>query len=201
MPEPAVLSDPVAMPPALNNQDRDCLREREEIISAGVRASIAAARALHEIRTYRDGILWRGEFASFADYCRARWDYGKAHSYRLADCGELILELEGQFPKGDWMPRTEGQVRPLLAVPKESRVGVWRAVVASGTDGKRLTAREVAQRIRAHAKEHKIILLGRQGRRRHPARAALKRMRLVTEDHPKAKRITSLLDRIEALLA
>lgn len=101
---------PAVSSAALSVTDREYLSEREAIVDEGLKAGIAAARALHEIHGYNGGILWRGEFGSFEAYCRARWDYGKSHSYRLVDCGGFVQDLESQSPIGDsdrWMPRCE----------------------------------------------------------------------------------------------
>ncbi len=115
----------------LSPEDLVFLREREVIVTNGVKASIAAARALYEIHCYRDGALWKANHESFEQYCQSRWNLQKSQAYRLVDVGEFIVELESNdSPRGEKMPVNEGQLRPLItAVPKEHRVECWREIV------------------------------------------------------------------------
>ena len=138
-----------------DNRFRD---EREEIVSVGVKASIAAAKALHEIHSYKDGMLWRSAFPSFEAYCRARWEYAKAHCYRLVECGAFVSELESQSPNGDsadWMPKSEGHVRPLLTLPPEHQVECWRDIMTKQAPDK-LTGKFVGAEAKKYARDHGI---------------------------------------------
>jgi DNA repair photolyase len=192
----------VSMPTSLSDDDRGYLRAREGIVTQGVRASITAARALFEIRTYKGGLLWRQEFKSFEAYCRAKWDYSKAHAYRLSDCGDFVIELEAQSPNGDQQPVSEGQVRPLLDLPREARVSAWKACMAEATpDG--LTGRRVAALVHAHAEANKIQL--KTGARKSVSKAkmvaaALARLRAAMQGHKQERQLGLLLDRVESML-
>lgn len=171
---------------------------REKIVSDGIKASITAAKALHQIYVYRDGILYH-EFPSFAAYCHAKWGYGRAHSYRLVECGDLVIEIEKMSPNGDIMPRTEGQIRPLLALPKASRVDCWAAitrVVAADT----LTGKVVAQRTREYAEAHDIeIPATRRALRSNQelVTAAVTQLGAGVETLREAEKIKPLLDKVD----
>lgn len=52
---------------------------------SGLSAFFDVAYALMEIKQRR---LYRGEFASFEDYCRNRWNMRRAHAYRLIGAAE-----------------------------------------------------------------------------------------------------------------
>ncbi|MBI5767884.1 MAG: DUF5131 family protein [Verrucomicrobia bacterium] len=175
--------------------------EREQIVGDGVKASITAAKAIYEIHAYRAGILWSRDYRSFEAYCRAKWEYGKAHAYRLKDCGEFVVELEKQSPIGD-LPKNEAQVRPLLALPMSDRVTCWKEITAANADGG-ITGKLVAQRTRAYAEAHEIEIpvkskAPRSGRVH--AVAALSQLRAAVAVLPQVDKIEALLMTVEELI-
>jgi len=141
-------------PPPLTEEDRRYRDQREEIVNTGIRAGIALARAIHDIHSYRGGVLWRAEFRSFADYCRSRWAYGKAHGYRLLDAGGFLASLDAsQSPIGDSLPVSESQIRPLLSlVPEEHRIECWREITA-GRETANLTATDTRSGARRYLRD------------------------------------------------
>ena len=151
-------SAPAEPLPALEDADREFRSIREEIVTTGFKASIAAARALYEIHSYRQGLLWKGDHLSSERYCAANWGFAKAHSYRLVDSGRLIAELQNpESPNGDRLPLNEGQLRPLLnAIPKERQVECWRAIVAD-KDPTELTGSMVNKEVEKFAKKHGLV--------------------------------------------
>lgn len=188
----------------LGTQDLAYRDEREEIVNEGIRASIAAAKALFEIFHYRDGLLWRQEFPTFEAYCRTRWDYGKSHSYRLVDCGDFISELESasQSPKGDWMPKSESQIRPILKLPRERRVECWRDIVVEASPAE-MTTREVAKRSKALSEERGWTEPAKPKSPRtsvEKARESLKHLREAVIELEGHDRIEKLLNQVERLL-
>lgn len=197
-------------------KDMERRDELEEIVTSGIKASIAAANALFEIHSYMDGILWRFDFLSFEEYCRARWDYSKAHSYRLVDCGGFVNELkiqsespkgDSKFPEGDskvWMPVSETHVRPLLALPKEDRVKCWLEVVAE-TSPNLLTGKDVTkaakQRLVANGAVKKKAQAtesaeGRESR----ALAALDKLKVAVHSLSRADEIKNLLTKVATMI-
>ncbi len=130
--------------------------EREAIVHNAIRFSLDAARALHEIHFYRDGVLWKNEFASFEEYCRAKWGYGRSQAYRLVQTGEVLLDLaaaqKSESTIVDRLPQNEAQLRPLLAVPKEKRAQAWMEVVDK-TEPTKLTALAVKRAVKPYLPE------------------------------------------------
>ena len=123
--------------------------EREHMIGRARHDSLGSARALHEIKTYRDGLLWRKDYHRFDQYCQERWGYQKSQAYRHVQTGEFILRLEESgSPNGESLGVTESQLRPLLTkVPAELQVECWKDVVA-GVDGA-VTAAKVTSGIKS----------------------------------------------------
>ncbi|PTY03662.1 hypothetical protein DB347_20735 [Opitutaceae bacterium EW11] len=167
----------------LTKDESNFLRSREEIVSEGVKASMAAAKALAEIYDYDDGKLWRaGGFAKFEDYCRARWGYERAHAYRLRECGAFVRQLEDS-PIGDIsLPTHESQVRPVLRLPEGDRLRVWKKV-ARGARDEQLTAKVVAEAAEEYAEAKGISL----GTKKAPV--------------PLKQRVAQALIRVDALVA
>ena len=122
---------PPAHPVELSAEDIAYRQKREAIVTTAVKASIAAAKALYEIFSYCGGVLWKADFSSFEEYCRAKWGYQKSQGYRLLETGGFIIDLENSHsPIGECMPQNEGQLRPLFAnVPKELRLECWKEMV------------------------------------------------------------------------
>jgi hypothetical protein len=118
----------------LDSEALQYLGEREAIVSARVTASIAAARALHDINNYRNGVLWKRKHRTFAAYMQDRWDFQKTHGCRLADAGKFLAAIGSGFsPNRENLPVSEGQIRPILEmVPAKYHVECWVAI----TDGK-----------------------------------------------------------------
>ena len=192
---------------ALTDSEAEYLDEREKIVTLSLRASIATAKALFEIHTYSEGRLWRTDHPTFAAYCRARWDIGKSHAYRLVETGKFLASLEGadekQSPNGDWLPKNEGQVRPLLALPEELRVECWEEILADSVPAD-LTAREVNAKVRQFAEGRELPGFD-QSARGGPGDAAgarqIAKLRKITSGHANHAKIVALLNEVEALLA
>jgi len=118
---------PVAAHSDLAQGDKDYLAAREKIVSLGIKATIATARALFEIYSFGEGRLWKAQHPTFEAYCRERWDLQKSQAYRLVECGKFIAGLEAgakddDSPFGERLPQNEGQIRPLMSLPDEHRL-------------------------------------------------------------------------------
>ena len=134
----------------LSAKDLEYRTSREQLVGAGLKATISAAKALHEIKCYKDGVLWRPEYESFAAYCKARWDYERSQAYRLVRCGDVLVSLERECPNGDKLPSHESQVRPMLALPENKRATFWQGIV-SDVGYENVTGEVVAEKVREHA--------------------------------------------------
>ena len=90
----------VGQVPDLEDNDIRYRREREEVVTGAISHSLAAAKALYEIKSYRDGLLWRKEFRTFADYCANRWAYQKSQAYRQVQTGDTVgRKVDGVEPR------------------------------------------------------------------------------------------------------
>ncbi len=194
---------------------------REKIVDDGVKAGLAAAQALHEILTYKNGALWKSHYQTFSGYCYERWGHAKAHSYRLAEAGGFLLELEGQSqgkgqsPIGD-RPKNECQIRPLMRLPKGERVEFWKQVV-NEVGIKNVTGSVVESRVHEHNSKSKTLASDGEAKpaaagivppavvrnaqdqagMKERARAALAALKEAVAGLPKAGVIGTLLTRIE----
>lgn len=124
--------------PSVEHDDVQYREEREHIVRAFGKASIAAAKALAEINTYCDGRLWNQQFKTFAHYCRVTWGYANSHCARLLEAGSFVADLERKIsPIGEKIPQSEWQIRALFdVVPREHRVACWLHIVSDKSPAK-----------------------------------------------------------------
>jgi len=185
--------------------------ERENIVTSALKASIAAAKAIHEIFTYSDGKLWKIDHKNFRGYCLARWGYNQAHCYRLQNAGRFIAELEADFPpNGGKPPIHEGQVRPLLAmVPEELQTECWDYIVDKKTPEEltgSIVKEEAKKFLKDRAPDTKTANLPTPPDQSTPnpravAMRELKRLKAALENLQHSWRFEQLTKGIEALIA
>ena len=194
---------------ALSAKNQDLLKKLERQVTHGVKASIAAAKALYLIREHEDGVLWRSlGYEKFGDYCAATWKYATSHSYRLADAGEFVLELEKHSPIGEklCLPHNEAQIRPVLELPKTRRVEFWHEkIIDLGPD--QLTTKTVsnaADEFRAEKKippkPKKVFKDPKPEVAKMRAVSALARLGSLVKDLPNGAEIHEILAKVDDLL-
>lgn len=202
----AVLLGEVAHPkpatmqrPSLTAEQKTMRQTLEAAVTRGVKATFEMWLALHRIRTYENGLLYRSRgFETFQAYCLDKWGYAKAHAHRLANCGGFIETLQAfKSPNGDSLPlpRSEGQIRPILALPEDRRVEGW-AHALEVAPPEQLTGQIVAKSVREFSE--KQVPRGLSPRAR--AIRALTALRAAVEGLPKAEEIGRRLDGIEGLI-
>jgi hypothetical protein len=121
------MSTAAAVEPRLSAAEVRDLRRLEGVIRRGGKIFHKVGRALAEINQRE---LYRVRYASFADYCRDRWGFGRSHSYRLIDAAEVLEDLADLSPMGD-TPQSERQARPLAQLDAPaSRRAAWDAATA-----------------------------------------------------------------------
>jgi len=126
---------------ALTSDEKRELRKHESVIRRGWETFVDVGNALAQIQKDR---LYRGEFKTFAEYCRGRWQYGKSQAYRLMGAAEVIANLSpiGDIPR----PVNEAQVRPLIGLSAEDQLSAWKAAVEkAGENG--VTAKLVREAV------------------------------------------------------
>lgn len=133
----------------LSTTESDRLAELETVIERGLQTFIEVGSALMEIRSSR---LYRQMYATFEEYCQARWDLRKSRTYQLMDAAEVVENLKsstivelssGNIP----LPINEAQARPLTKLGLEMQRQVWQRAVETAPQGK-ITARHVETVVR-----------------------------------------------------
>jgi hypothetical protein len=128
------------------------LERLEGIIRRNQQSFYEIGMALREIRDkelYRDVL----GYETYEAYVKARWDFNRAHAYRLIDSASVVDSVS---PMGDKKPENERQVRPLtkLRNDPEKQKEAWQLAIATAPDGK-VTAAHVASIVRGMTGEEK----------------------------------------------
>lgn len=123
---------------ALADDEIKLLHECEAKIERGISAAVDMGRAL---ATIRDRQLYRGEYITFADYCKERWNKSARHAYMLIEGFKVVEQLQmelaavsnvnhGSQDNSDNnyynLPTKERQTRELAKLPTEARAEVWQ---------------------------------------------------------------------------
>lgn len=110
----------------LNDRETALLSECEETIAAGIMTFAEVGEALLVVR---DQKLFRREYATFEDYCVAKWQISRSRAYQLMSAAELVSTF---VDKGLPAPSSEALARALAAVPEDDQGTVWTTVVNGG---------------------------------------------------------------------
>lgn len=78
---------------------------------------VGMVEAMHEV--YRDR-LYRDGGRTFAEYFRTKWQFERAHSYRLIHCGRLLQEMKGAVMGS---LKSQAHFRPLLEARDDTVIG------------------------------------------------------------------------------
>lgn len=107
----------------MTRTDREQLARCEEVINSGLKTFLDVGEALAVIR---DDRLYRSEFQTFGQYCRARWGFNDRRASQLISAADVVSTIvETGLPA----PANEGQARALARVPESDRAAVWQATV------------------------------------------------------------------------
>ena len=117
----------------LSQHEVGALAHHETTIEEGLKGFVSVGNAL---RAIRDEKLYRSEFDTFVGYCRARWDLGHAHAYRLISGSELAERIPDMS--------NEAQARELGKLPYTEQEKVWdRAKLAASLEAREVTAPDI----------------------------------------------------------
>lgn len=108
----------------------------EIVIKRGLETFFEVGEALAEIRNRR---LYRIEHTTFEDYCKTKWRMSDRRARQLIGASEVVTDIS---KSGTMVPKSERQVRPLTALPKEQRAEAWKGAVEASATGTP-TAKEV----------------------------------------------------------
>ena len=84
------------------------------------------------LRKIRDSRLFRDKYPTFAEYCRAQWEFSKTHANRQIGAAEVAAVLT---PIGVIVDR-ESIVRPLFGRSPKEIQAAWKEAVKLAGDGK-----------------------------------------------------------------
>jgi hypothetical protein len=76
----------------ISSVEAEMLTHYETIIEQGEQTIIEVGQALSAINR---GRLYRAQYGSFDEYCRAKWDFGRKRGYELMRAGQMAEELSG----------------------------------------------------------------------------------------------------------
>lgn len=129
---------------ALNNQERELLAQCESTIQQHFETFKEAGAALQQIRELR---LYRENFVSFDEYCRAKWDMTKTQANRIISASKVSEDLAKTLPKAHEVIEhlTESAVRPLTMLTPKARLQVMRRVVKETPTARAITAAHITQ--------------------------------------------------------
>lgn len=111
---------------AVHEQQR--LQSLEATIRQGLKQFYAVGAALLEIRESR---LYRATHATFADYCRDRWDMEDRRANQIIEAASVRKNFTETLPP----PPVESQARELAKLPPDQQADAYREAVAEA-DGK-----------------------------------------------------------------
>ncbi|MDB2673656.1 phage Gp37/Gp68 family protein [Akkermansiaceae bacterium] len=106
-----------------SKEEKAEFKRQHNIIKRGAEAFFKVGQALASIK---EGKLWKaGGYQTWKDYCNEVVGMSTAHAHRTIAAANCVAELR-TLPRGNVLPATEAQVRPLLKLPKpEQRAEVW----------------------------------------------------------------------------
>lgn len=127
---------------ALSPRDTARLAELEVVIAAGRKTFDQVGFALTEIRDMR---LYKGEFATFQDYCRDRWGWNRAYAYQLINGAAVMKTLP---PEMSTIVDNPGQAREVHRIEPTRRVEALQIAQATAiAENRHMTARDIRQAI------------------------------------------------------
>jgi phage N-6-adenine-methyltransferase len=124
-------------PPELTVTECDRLTALEQTIERGLQTFVDVGTALLEIK---DSKLYRGDYGTFEDYCRQRWNMSRSYAHRTIEAAQVAGNL---LPIGNILPATESQARPLSGLPVDLQREAWQRAIDTAPNGK-ITAAHVA---------------------------------------------------------
>lgn len=117
------------------------LAELERIIQENLPAYCIVGIALMKIKNDR---LYEKQYGTFEKYCKSRWNFERAHAYRLIKSSVVFQNLS---PIGD-IPKAEGVIRPLTKIkdPVKQRE-IYEKAIKTAPKG-RVTAQHIEKTIK-----------------------------------------------------
>lgn len=124
----------------LSEIEQSELAKCEEIIERNLAVFYETGKALLKIR---DARLYRATHATFEEYCRERWGWGRNYTNKLIAASEVVGNLSNGY-NCTQIPTTESQARELADLEPQEQREVWQAAVDTAPSGK-VTAAHVRE--------------------------------------------------------
>jgi hypothetical protein len=141
----------------LADNDKKELKKCKDVIRKGMSTFLEVGAALMTIQSKS---LYLDSHPTFEAFCRAEFEMGRSHAYRLIDSAKVVEDLASLGDKK--LPVTEGQIRVLAALPSGERLSAWQKVIDfSSSEKAPITARLirkviVAEETTAEAKKERF---------------------------------------------
>jgi len=161
------------------------LEQLESVIKQNIGAFYEVGRALMEIRDkglYRDVL----GFDTFEAYCKSRWDFNRAHAYRLMDSVKVINNVSESETK---KPVNLEQTRTLAKLEPDQQRQAWQKAVETAPDGK-VTAAHVSKVVKEITGEQPKPYILKQSQPTIPehavyfAQIAISQLERISDDDP-----------------
>ncbi len=127
--------------PKLSTEERSSLERCEQVIERGIATFVDVGAALNEIQAQR---LYRQKHDSFESYLASRWNFKRAHAYRLISAYRVLETIRDE----DGKDLAESHVRQLVRLPEGQRAeALRRAKELAGKETR--TAKHIQQAVDA----------------------------------------------------
>lgn len=110
------------------------------VIRKNQKAMIESLDALVEIH---DSRLYRENYSTFDEFCRAELGISRRHAYRMIDATNVLKNVS---PGTQILPTTEKQLRSLTSLEPEEQREVWQRVIENN-NGNSPTAKQVQEEV------------------------------------------------------
>jgi len=121
----------------LSAEERSSLERLEQVIERGIATFVEVGAALYQIQSQR---LYRRKHDSFEAYLAGRWNFKRAHAYRLISAYRVLETIRDE----DGKELAESHVRQLVRLPKDQRAEALRRAKELAGKGPR-TAKHIQQ--------------------------------------------------------
>jgi hypothetical protein len=182
-------------PTPLTHDEKADFARLEQQIQKGRQAFRSVALALREIR---DRLLYRADYATFDDYCRERFNFGKWHGGELAAAGWIIVLCEAEGLPAPENLKQARNIRRFLRIPRPK----GRPSEAKDDDPKPIPERLAKLRDFLRTHSYKKLKPRAPLPAGYPVEAKVKQhlqvLRVITDLHPWKDKANELLDRYAA---
>lgn len=121
------------------------LQSLEDQVTSGLRPGSELAfeigKSLGEIRDRK--LYKESGYRSFAKYTEETFGITRARAYHLISAARVIEDLRSHFSESE-LPKNESVVRPLMKFQSKELIEVWRAVLETYSEPRRVDVSKIA---------------------------------------------------------